>query len=144
MRALSDGLKVDIFRQLHVLGVNAQNFHSADLIWNTNIDLSVETTGTTKGWVNRVGSVGGSDDDDLASTLGTVHQSEQLCYDSLLSLTMTLLSVWRNRIDLIDEDDGWRVFLALFEGLPEVLLGLTRLGRHDLRTVQKEEEGTCQ
>mmetsp|Transcript_536 Transcript_536/g.849 ORF Transcript_536/g.849 Transcript_536/m.849 type:complete len:322 (-) Transcript_536:300-1265(-) len=141
MSGLGDRLKVHILSQLHVLGVDAHDFHTADLIGDTDIDFSVEATSTTEGRVDGVGSVGGGNDDDLASALGTVHEGKELGDDSLLGLTVTLLSVGSDGVDLIDKDDGGRVLLALIEGLSQVLLGLTGLGGHDLGTVQEEEEG---
>ena len=76
MSGLSDGLEVYILGKLHVFGVDSEDFHTADLIRHANVDLSVEAAGTTKRWVDRVRSVGGSDDDNLAAALGTVHERQ--------------------------------------------------------------------
>lgn len=88
MGALSDGFKIDILSKLHILGVNTKNFHSSDLIRDANIDFSIETTCSSKGWVNGVRSISGGNNDYLSSSLGTVHESEELGNNSLLSLTV--------------------------------------------------------
>ena len=41
---LSYCLKVNVWGEFHVSGMNAQDFHSANLIRNTNVDFSVEAT----------------------------------------------------------------------------------------------------
>jgi len=132
----------DILRQLHVLSVDAKNFHTADFIRDTNIDFSIETSSTTKGRVDSVRSVSGADDNNLSATFSTVHKGEHLGDDTLLDLTLRLLSVWRNRIDFIDEDNRGGVLLTLLESLAQVLLGLTLHLGHDLWSVKEEEEGT--
>jgi len=87
MRVLRDSLKVDVLSKLHVLGVDAHDFHSSDFIRDTNINFPIEATGSSKGWVNSVGPVRGSNNNDLASTFGTVHEGKQLGNDSLFGLT---------------------------------------------------------
>ena len=107
MSGFRDILKLDIVAQLHVLSVDSEDFHAADLVRHANVDLSIETTSTSQGWVNRIGSISGADDDHLTSTLGTVHQGEQLGDNALFDLTLGLLSVGSNRIDFVDENNGW-------------------------------------
>ena len=51
-----------------------------------------------------------------------------------------LLSLGGNGVDFINEDDGRRVLLRLLERLSQVALGFTSHLRHDLRTVDEEEE----
>ena len=103
MRVFGDLLKVNILSQLHILGVDTENFHSTYLIWDTDIDFSIETTSSSKGWVNSIRPIGGSDDDNLASSLSTIHESQKLGNDSLFSLSVRFLSVWRNGIDFINK-----------------------------------------
>jgi hypothetical protein len=51
-----------------------------------------------------------------------------------------LVTLGSNRVDLVDEDDRRRVLLRLLERLPQVRLRLSRHLRHDLGTVDQEEE----
>jgi hypothetical protein len=105
--------------------VNSENFESSILVGNANIDFTVETTSTTERWVDGVWSVGCTNHNDLTTALNTVHKGKKLSDDTLLDLALGLLSVGGNRIDLINEENGWLVLLALFEGLSQVLFGLT-------------------
>ena len=52
-----------------------------------------------------------------------------------------LVTLGRDRVDLVDKDDGGRVLLGLLERLAEVRLGLSGHLGHDLGTVDEEEEG---
>ena len=45
-------LQVHVVLELHIFGVNAEAFHPTSLIWNTDVDLTVETTKTTEGGIN--------------------------------------------------------------------------------------------
>ena len=142
MGFFSNGCQIDIISEFHTLSVNAKDFHTADLIRYTNIDLAIKATEASERRIETVRPVSGADADDLTATFDTVHESQELSDDTLLDLALRLLTVGRNRIDLIDEDNGGLVCLRLSEGLPQILLGLTSHLRHDLRTIQQEEECT--
>ena len=58
-------LQIDIIGQLHVLGVDAKNLQSSGWVWNTDIDFTIKTTKATERRVDRVGSVGGSHDNNV-------------------------------------------------------------------------------
>ena len=88
VRVLRYGLQIDILGELHILSVNPQDLHSSNLVGHADVNFSVETTGTTKSWVDSVGSVRRADDNDLTTALGAVHQSEELGDDSLLDLAL--------------------------------------------------------
>jgi len=141
--SLSYGFKINIFGELHVLSVDSEDFHTANLIRHANVDLSVETTGTTKRWVDRVRSVCGANDDDLAAALGTVHERQQLSDDTLLDLSLSLFSIGSNRVDFVNEDNRGGVLLALLEGLTQILLSLTLHFGHDFGSIEQEEESAC-
>lgn len=72
----------------------------------------------------------------------TIHKSQQLGHDPTLHLSVSLLPLGCDGIQLINEDDGWRVLVGLLECLTQVRLGLTGQFGHDLRSVDQEEEGT--
>ena len=73
MRVLGNLLKIDILRKLHILGVDAQDLHAADLVWDADIDLPIESTSSSQRWVNRIRSVGRCNDNNLTSSFGTIH-----------------------------------------------------------------------
>lgn len=135
-------LQIDVITKLHVLGVDLENLETAGRVRNTNVDLTVETTEASEGRVDGVGTVGGSHDNNVGSSLHAVHQSEQLRDDTALNLTVGLVTLGGDRVDLINEDDGGRVLLGLLESLSQVGLRLTGHLGHDLGTVDQEEEGT--
>jgi len=135
-------LKVDSFVKLHVFSVDSQDFKTTDLVRDTNIDLPIEATEPSEGGVKRVGPVGGSNNNDVSSSLEAVHEGEQLRDHSSLHLTVHLLSVRSNRIDLVDEDNSRTIFFSLLESLSKVALGLSGHLRHDFRTIDEEEECT--
>jgi len=76
--------------------VDTEDLHSSDFIGHANVDFSIETTGSSEGWVKSIWSVSGSNDDNLASSLGSVHQGEELGDNTLFGFTLSLLSVWSN------------------------------------------------
>ena len=79
------------------------------------LQLSVKAAETTEGRVDRVRTVRGADDDHLPSALQTVHQSEQLRDHALLDLAIRLITLGRNGVQLIDEDDRGRVLEEMIE-----------------------------
>lgn len=161
----TDLLKVNVVSQLHVLGVNPEDLKSTSWVGNSNVNLSIKSTESSKGGVDGVGSVGGSHDDNVGSGFKTIHKSKKLRDDSSLNLSVGLssggdsvststhrqgrarkpthlLSLGSDRVDLIDEDDGRTVLFGLLECLPEVALRLSSHLGHDLGSVDEEEEGT--
>ncbi|KAJ6261999.1 LOW QUALITY PROTEIN: hypothetical protein Dda_2800 [Drechslerella dactyloides] len=136
----SDGLEVDVIAKLHVLGVDLEDLQTTSWVGNANVDFSVEPAEASKSRVNRVGSIGGGHDNDVASGLHSVHERQKLRDDATLDFTVGLLTLWRDGVDFIDEDDGGRVLLRLLEGFSKVGLGFTSHLGHDLRPVDQEEE----
>ena len=83
--------QVDILAQLHILGVNTQHLQAARGVGNADVDLAIETTEASEGWVDGIGPVGGRHDDHVRPLLQTVHQSQQLRHDTTLHLAMRLI-----------------------------------------------------
>ena len=73
-----NGLKIDIVAELHVLGVDLQDLQTSSWVRNANVDLTIETTETTKCRVDGVGTVGGSHDDNVGACLHAVHEGQEL------------------------------------------------------------------
>jgi hypothetical protein len=65
-------------------------------------------------------------------------EATQSCIDTVAICLVTLRS---NGINLIDEDDCWRMLLSLGEGLAEVRFGLAGKLGHDFGTIDEEKEG---
>jgi hypothetical protein len=141
VRLARNGLGFDIVVELHVAGVDPEHLEAAVLVGDANVDLAVEPSEPTEGWVDRVGAVGCANDHHRRPLLEAVHKGEHLRNDSALDLPVGLLSLGGDRVDLVDEDDGGGVLLGLLEGLSEVGLGLAGHLGHDFRPVDEEEEG---
>ena len=63
------------------------------------------------------------------------HLNSQLDMLHLCQLTQFyLFSFWCNGIQLINEDNGWRVLLCLFKSFPQIALGFTSKFTHDFWT----------
>ncbi|KAI6757217.1 hypothetical protein HG531_003042 [Fusarium graminearum] len=135
-------LQVDIVTELHVLGVDLENLETTSRVGDTNVDLTIESAESSKSGVDRVGSVGGGHDNDVGTSLHTVHEGKKLRNDSSLDLTVSLFTLGSDGVNLVDEDNGGRVLLGFLKGLSQVRLRLTSHLRHDLGTVDEEEEGT--
>jgi len=80
-----DGLGVDVLVELHVTGVDAEDFKAAVLVGDSNVDLPVEAAETAEGRVHGVGAVGGADDNDGGTSLHAVHKGKHLRDDPAMS-----------------------------------------------------------
>jgi hypothetical protein len=122
--------------------VDLENLETTSRVGDTNIDLTIETAESSKSGVDRVGSVSGSHDNDVGASLHAVHEGKELRNNSSLDLTVRLLTLGGDGVDLVDVDKGGRVILGFLERLSQVRLRLTSHLGHDLGTIDKEEEGT--
>ena len=102
-------------------------------------DLAVEAAGAAQRLVDGVDAVGGADDDDVLPRLEAVHQREELGDHAALDLTLGLLALGCDRVELVDEDDRGRLLARLLEDLAQPLLGLAVEAPHDLGAVDVEE-----
>ena len=75
-----------------------------------------------EGGVDGVGPVGGTHDNHVCTGLEAVHKREQLRYDASFHFALCLLALRGDGVDLVDEDDGWRVLLGLLKCLAQVAL----------------------
>src|SRR5436853_346535 len=99
-----------------------------------DLDLPVEATGSTQRGVEGVRAIRRTDHDDLAASLESVHEREQLGDDPTFHLAGDLLPFRSDAVQFVDEDDARRVLLGLFEDVPQVLFALAVELRHDLRS----------
>ena len=113
-----DDVEVDVGRERHLLGVDAQDAFTAAHVGPIHDDAAVEATGAHDGGVEDVGAVRGGDDDDALVRLEAVHLDEELV-QGLLALVVSAAearaTVATHSVDLVDEDDAGRVLFALLE-----------------------------
>jgi hypothetical protein len=102
--------------------VDLEDFQTAALVGDADLDLPVEASGTPQRRVDRVDAVGGADDHDVAAPLQAVHQRQELRDDALLPFPGHLGAPRRDPVQLVDEDDGRGVLLRLLEHRPQALL----------------------
>lgn len=138
----SNRLKIYSFIEFHVLSVDSQDLKTTNFVRNSNVDFSIESTESSESRIKRVRSVGSSDYNNVTTTFESVHKGQQLRNNTSFDLTMYFLSIRGNRVNLIDENNCWTVFFSLLESFSEISLGLSSHLRHDLRTVDQEEESS--
>lgn len=118
MSVLGHSLQIHILRKFHVLGVDSQNLEPTDLIWDTDVNFPVEPAESSQRRIDRVRPVCCCDNNHMSSSFQPIHESQQLGYYSSLNLTAYFLSVGGNWVQLVDEDDGWALFLGLLKSFP--------------------------
>ena len=112
-----------------------------------NVDFTVETTGTEQGTIQHINTVGSCKDDD--TTVGT--EAVHLCKEGIQGI-LTFIVTAHGRvlaagtthgINLIDEDNAWRLFLSLSEEVANT--GCTDTHKHfnEVGTAHREEWYTC-
>ena len=115
---LGDGLEVDARGHGLALGVDLQDLVAADHVRRFHADLAVEAARTQQCRVQDVGAVGGGDQDDVGLDVEAVHFHQQLV-EGLLAFVVAAAdagaAVAANGVDFVNEDDGGRVGLGLFE-----------------------------
>ena len=113
------------------------------LVRNADHDLAVEAAGAAKRLVDRLGAVGGGDDDEVLARLQAVEQRQQLRDQPFLGLAGDLAALGRDRIDLVDEDDRGRRLAGRLEDVAQLLLALAIGRAHDLGPGDVEEGGVA-
>mmetsp|Transcript_2893 Transcript_2893/g.6566 ORF Transcript_2893/g.6566 Transcript_2893/m.6566 type:complete len:307 (+) Transcript_2893:1305-2225(+) len=122
--------------------MDAQDLQPAVVVGDPNVQFPVEAAESPQSRINGVRPVRSSNDHHLATAFDAIHQRQQLGDHAFLDLAAGLVSFWRDRIDLINEDDCGRVLLCLLESLAQVALRLSCHLGHDFRTVDEEEESS--
>lgn len=67
----------------------------------------VKTAETTESRIDIVGNIGSSHNYNVGSSFYTVYEGEQLRENSSLTLTVRLLTIKGDGIDIINKDDTW-------------------------------------
>ncbi len=110
-------VQVHVVGQRHAPGVDLEDLAPAIAVGDADGDLAVEAARAAQGRVQRVGDVGGGDDDDVAARFQAVHQGQELGHHAALHLAVAahLLALGRDGVDLVDEDDGRGVLAGVFK-----------------------------
>ena len=99
--------------------VNVKNCLALIHVWHVHVNLAVKAPGAHQGLVEDVGPVGRRQNDDAAVGAKPVHLRQQLIQRVFAFVVGTEVGVLAaspaNGIDLVDENDGWRLFLGLLE-----------------------------
>ena len=136
-----DLLDVHVLLKGHPPGVDLHDDQPSLSVRYPDLDLPVQPSGSSQGGIKGIGTVRCPDDDDLSAGFQPFHEGEKLGHHALLHLSLHLVTLGCDGIDLVDEDDGWGVLLGLLEDGPEVLLALTVELGHDLGTAEDVEVG---
>jgi hypothetical protein len=75
--------------------VDSKSFETTGSVGDTNVDFPIETTETTKSGIDRVGSVRSSHNDDVGTSLHSVHEGEELRNDTTFDFSVGLPGVER-------------------------------------------------
>src|ERR1700742_1688538 len=86
-------LKVYIIVKLHVFCMDSEDLETTSGIRDADVDFTIETTKTTKCWVDRIGSICSGHYDNVGSRLKTIHQGEQLRDNATFDFTVGLTNV---------------------------------------------------
>ena len=113
-----DDRRVDVVAHRHLAHVHFQDLLATADIRQADHHLTVEAAGTQQRRIQNVRTVGGGDDDDAVIHLEAIHLHQQLV-EGLLTLVVTAAhagaAMATDGVDLVDEDDAWRVLLGLVE-----------------------------
>ena len=141
--AAGDPLKVDVRAELHLAGVDFEDFHAALDVGQRDVDLAVEPARAREGGIEHVDAVGGGDDDDLVVGLEAVHLDED-GVEGLLALVVPAggepaAAATADGVDFIQEDDAGRVVLGLLEEVADAGGAHADEHLHEVRAGDGEE-----
>ena len=130
------GAEVHVLGEGLVLGVYLQNGLAAAPVGSAHIDLPVEPSRTQQRRVENVLAVGGSHDDDALVLAEAVHLHQKLV-EGLLPLVVaaaeTCAPAPSHGVNLVDEHDGGRLLLGLFEEIPDAACAHAHVELHKVR-----------
>ena len=108
-------IEIDVLRQRHAAGVDAEDLAAAGFVRDADDDLAVEPAGPAQRLVERFGAVGRGDHHEFCRGSIPSSRRQQLRDQPLLGLAGDLAALGRDRIDLVDEDDRRRRLGRLLE-----------------------------
>ena len=117
-RTASEDRLVHVGADRNLAHVNFQNLFTAANIGQRNHDLTVKAARTQQCGVKNVRAVRGSDHDDAAVGVETVHLDEHLVqslFAFVIASAETGAALTADRINFVDEDDAGRILLSVLE-----------------------------
>ncbi len=127
--------QIDVGGQRHPSCVNGKYLVASLSVRYRDRYLPVEAPRTAKRWVEGVGYVCSSNNDDLPSGLKPVHQRKKLGHDASFNLLLPahLLALGGDGVYLVYEDYRGSVRLSILEYIAKALLALAVELAYDLR-----------
>jgi len=129
--------QVNFFGKIHLGSDRREDESLLTAVRERKLDFSVESSGSEQGGVEGVCSVGGHDDFDVDGLIEAVHLIEELQEDSLhfsVGAGLSVESLRRDRVDLVDEDDRWRIFFGQSEHVSNHPRSLSEIFLHEFRS----------
>src|SRR4030042_6196868 len=98
--------------------MNRQNTLASFSVWQSNIHLTIKTTGAKQGRIEHIWAVGSCQDDHLMGYVEAIHLNQELI-KRLLTLVVDVADACTtsaaNGIQLVNENNGWGSGFRLFE-----------------------------
>ena len=136
---LCPSVQAEVGLEGHGGGVDGENVLSAFDVRVGDVNASVKPTCSKQRIINRLHDVGRAHDQHLASLFKAVEFSEQLGENSLLQLTLVVLSRPCNGIDFVNEDDRGCFLLGLGEDISQLALRIPVRAHEQFRAVDVDE-----
>src|SRR5712692_9474589 len=112
-------MKVNIRAQRHASSVNLQDLIPAQLVRDSNLNLSIKTSWTSQGRINRIGPISGPNYYDVASSTHSIHEREKLGDNSPLHFTSYFFTFRSDCIQLVDKNDAGRSLQGFLENFSQ-------------------------
>mmetsp|Transcript_14031 Transcript_14031/g.45072 ORF Transcript_14031/g.45072 Transcript_14031/m.45072 type:complete len:283 (+) Transcript_14031:23-871(+) len=137
-RRLREPVEGHALRERHSGRMHAEDLPPIALVRQRDVDHAVEAARPQQRWVDQVGPVGGRDDNDPREGLHAVHLVQKLREDARRDLAPTGAD-GRERVDLVEEDNGGCARARLAEERRHQLLRLANPLREELGALDGEE-----
>ena len=99
-----------------------QDFFAANHIWIWHNNLPVKTARAKQRRIKHIRTVGCRDQDHPFIRLKTIHFNKHLIqglFAFVIAAAKTSTTMPSNRVNFVNEDDTWRIFLALFKHIAD-------------------------
>ena len=129
--------------QRHATGMNLEDFQAPVLVRNGDGDFAVKPPGPAQGRIERVGDIGGANDNHISARLKAIQQSEQLGNHTAFNLFLAahVFPLRGNGVNFVNKNNGRRVFLGVFEHRAQAAFAFAIEFAHDLRAGDMREIG---
>ena len=104
--------------------MNVNDGPSCVLVRQREVKLSVEPTWSSQRRVDVVGTICGTNNNDLTTAVHAIHQGKQSRNNAGMDLLLLARPNRGQAINLVKEDDAWLCSPSLLKQQPKLLLGL--------------------